>query len=79
MGLNRTGRYPSERNGRRALVSGLIMTLIITTGCATGIAVSDYCLIAKPISTSVMDTPETEVQVIRHNAIYDDLCLEMGN
>ena len=79
MGLNRTGRYPSGRNGRRALVNGLMLILITATGCATGIAVSDYCLIAFPISTSYQDTPETEAQVIRHNAIYDDLCLEMGN
>lgn len=79
MDLNRTGRYPSGCSGRRALVSGLIVMLITATGCATGIAVSDYCLIAFPISTSVLDTPKTEAQVIRHNAIYDDLCLEMGN
>ena len=50
----------------------LILALTGTSGCATSSAVTDYCLIAGPITYSSMDTPETIDQIVKHNS--DFLC-----
>lgn len=61
------------------LAAGLLMILllVVATGCATSSGVtSNYCLIATPISYSVLDTPETVAQIERHNSDWSCTCAE---
>lgn len=55
------------------------LILSATSGCVhvstDPVPLSNYCLIAKPISyDSVADTPETVQQIERHNSQYVCVC-----
>ncbi len=57
----------------------LLLALLALCGlvaCKTTTAATDsYCLIAKPIRDSILDTAETRQQVKEHNAQYVCVCL----
>ncbi len=51
-----------------------IVSLLSLPGCAQNIAVSNFCLIYKPIMHSAKDTEETLRQIDFNNLAYDELC-----
>lgn len=66
---------------RFARTCALILLLGLTTSCATTGSVAteprvvrEFCALAKPISWSSRDTPETIVEVKQHNAVGAKLC-----
>ena len=55
-------------------VALLIVPVLMLGSCVKHTAVSEYCLIAKPIFFADIDTEETIRQILRENAKYDELC-----
>ncbi len=53
----------------------LTLTAIGLSACGTSSGATDsYCLIAKPITYSSQDTPETVEQIERHNSDWTCKC-----
>ena len=47
---------------------------LLAAGCQPSV-VSDFCLLARPITYSAQqDAPETKAQIREHNAVFDKLC-----
>lgn len=53
----------------------VLLTLSGLLGCKADLPATDsFCLIARPIHDSRLDTPETRQQVLEHNARWACLC-----
>lgn len=66
---------------QRCRQAGLLLTiplLAVLSGCVGNMSVPKgsefYCLTAKPIHDSPLDTPETREQVLAHNSDYACTC-----
>lgn len=51
-----------------------MLILISVSGCANGIAGSNYCDIYEPVYITAEDSEITKMQVDRNNVVYDELC-----
>lgn len=53
---------------------GIILMLMILTGCTTGIT-DVSCIVFRPITYSLKnDTPETVRQAREHDSVWNSLC-----
>lgn len=58
---------------------GLGLLMLTLTGCMTttaSVVTDSSCDVFQPILWSQLDTAETVQQVVEHNAVYSELCVE---
>jgi hypothetical protein len=61
----------SKKQTRRAMIC--CATLLLLNACATA-SRAEYCILYRPVYTSVSDTEETKKQVDGNNAVWIELC-----
>ena len=52
----------------------LVLTTTCLQGCMSVSGASSFCAVAQPITWGIGDTPETILQIDRHNAAWIRLC-----